>query len=63
MTLSMPRKGNSPSTHENEKIEFLLSKFMKIPSINEQCCLVDIIDECVKDYSSEPHMTNELDAF
>ena len=36
-----------------EKIEFILSKFMKGPAINDTCCFVDIIDECIKKLSSE----------
>ena len=36
-----------------EKIEFILSKFMKGPAINDTCCFVDIIDECIKELSSE----------
>lgn len=38
----------------DENIEFILSKFLKNSSIGDSCCLVDIIDECVKEYSSEP---------
>lgn len=31
-----------------EKIEFILSKFMKNLSIGDSWCLVDIINECIK---------------
>lgn len=34
-----------------EKIEFILSNFMKKSSIGDSYGLVDIIDECVKEYS------------
>ncbi|XP_058784693.1 uncharacterized protein LOC131659532 [Vicia villosa] len=37
-----------------EKIEFILSQFLKAPSIVDTCCFVDIIDECVKEIKSEP---------
>lgn len=46
----------------DETIEFLLSHFMKNSSINDLCCFVDIIDECIKELSSEPSPTEELDA-
>ncbi|XP_050897759.1 uncharacterized protein LOC127104621 [Lathyrus oleraceus] len=31
-----------------EKIEFILSQFMKAPAIDDLCYFVDIIDECLK---------------
>lgn len=36
----------------DEKIEYFLSRFMKNPPIHDSCCLVDIINECVNEYSS-----------
>lgn len=35
---------------------------MKNPSINDSLLLVDIIDECIKEYSSEPPPIDKLDA-
>ncbi|XP_058761198.1 uncharacterized protein LOC131634545 [Vicia villosa] len=29
-----------------EKVEFILSKFLKAPTIVDTCCFIDIIDEC-----------------
>ncbi|XP_050914999.1 uncharacterized protein LOC127129944 [Lathyrus oleraceus] len=29
----------------NEKVEFMLSKFLKAPSMDDSCCAIDIIDE------------------
>ncbi|XP_058746214.1 uncharacterized protein LOC131619091 [Vicia villosa] len=43
-----------------EKIEFILSQFLKAPSIVDTCCFVDIIDECVKEIKSEPHEETEI---
>ncbi|XP_050889968.1 uncharacterized protein LOC127095301 [Lathyrus oleraceus] len=34
-----------------ENIEFILSYFMKAPAINDTCCFVDIIDECLEELS------------
>lgn len=46
----------------DEKIKFLLSKFIKKPCIGYTCCLVDIIDECVREYLSEPLLSDGLKA-
>jgi hypothetical protein len=47
------KKGKITFEVGDEKIEFLLFKFMNNPSINDSCCLVDTIDGCVKGYSSK----------
>jgi hypothetical protein len=36
---------------------------MKHPSINNTACLVDIIDECIKEHVSGPTPTEEIDMF
>jgi hypothetical protein len=36
-----------------EKIEFILSKFMKTPAVEDTCYAIDIIDECVKEIEKE----------
>ncbi|XP_050875711.1 uncharacterized protein LOC127079361 [Lathyrus oleraceus] len=33
---------------EEEKVEFLLAKFQQAPAIDDSCCLLGVIDECVK---------------
>ncbi|XP_050896926.1 uncharacterized protein LOC127103735 [Lathyrus oleraceus] len=30
-----------------EKLDFILSQFLKAPTINDTCCFIDIIDECI----------------
>ena len=47
------KKGKLTFEVGDEKIEFILSQFMKSPSINDTCCFVDIIDACVKEFSTE----------
>ncbi|XP_050908775.1 uncharacterized protein LOC127122495 [Lathyrus oleraceus] len=37
-----------------EKFEFLLAKFLQAPAINDSCCFLDVIDECVKEMEKEP---------
>jgi len=34
-----------------ETVEFELANLMKSPSIKESCCMIDIIDRCVKEFS------------
>ncbi|CAJ2645242.1 unnamed protein product, partial [Trifolium pratense] len=36
-----------------EKIEFILSKFMQTPAVEDTCYAIDIIDECVKEIEKE----------
>jgi predicted DNA-binding transcriptional regulator len=36
-----------------DKIEFILSKFMKTPVVEDTCYALDIIDECVKEIEKE----------
>lgn len=37
----------------DEKIEFIMSQFMNNPSINDLCGFVDIIEECIMEFSKE----------
>lgn len=55
------KRGNLTFEVGDEKIEFILSQFLKNPSINDSWCFIDIIDECIKELSSEPPLTEELD--
>lgn len=43
-----------------KKNEFILSQFMKALAIDDTCCFVDIIDECLKDMSLEVPSAEEL---
>lgn len=40
----------------DEKTEFILSKFLKAPSMDESCCEIDIIDECIRELDKEEHI-------
>ena len=42
------------------KIKSILAKLMKIPSLMDSCCLVDLITGCVKEISSKPSPTTKL---
>ncbi|XP_050915252.1 uncharacterized protein LOC127130251 [Lathyrus oleraceus] len=33
----------------DEKVEFILSKFLKVPPIDDSCCAINIIDECIRE--------------
>lgn len=43
-----------------EKIEFILSKFLKAPAIDDTCYLMDIINECIKEIKIEPSEDTEI---
>ena len=40
----------------DEKVEFILSKFLKVPSMDDSCCVIDIIDECIRELDKEEHI-------
>ncbi|XP_050919459.1 uncharacterized protein LOC127137002 [Lathyrus oleraceus] len=42
------KKGRLTFEVGEEKVEFLLAKFLQAPAIDESCCFLDVIDECVK---------------
>lgn len=44
-----------------EKIEFILAKLMKNPSLKDSCCLIDLIDAFVQKSASKPPQTNKLE--
>lgn len=56
------RKGKLTFEVEDEKTNFILSKFMKNKSIDDSCFQVDIIDECVIEYLSYPLLTDWFEA-
>lgn len=43
-----------------EKIEFILSQFMKAPTIDNSFFFLDIIDECIKELALKTQRTKEL---
>lgn len=43
-----------------EKIEFILSQFLKAPTIKDSCCFLDIIDDCIKEMGIEPRRDVEF---
>lgn len=43
-----------------ENIEFIISKFMKGPSIDDTCCVIHVIDECVKELEMETPQVTEV---
>lgn len=48
------KKGRLTFEVGEEKVEFLLAKFMQAPTIDKSCCFLDFIDECVKEMEKEP---------
>ena len=43
-----------------EKVEFILSKFLKAHGISDTCYFIDTTDECVKEIKSEPPTNTEI---
>ncbi|XP_050896269.1 uncharacterized protein LOC127103013 [Lathyrus oleraceus] len=37
----------------DEKVEFIISKFPKAPTMDDSCCEIDIIDECITELDKE----------
>lgn len=47
------KRGNLTFEVGEEKIEFIISKFMKASDIDNTCYFVNIIDECIKEFKKE----------
>ncbi|XP_050910009.1 uncharacterized protein LOC127123872 [Lathyrus oleraceus] len=43
------KKGKLTFEVDEEKVEFILTQFLKAPAIDDTCCLLDVIDECVRE--------------
>lgn len=48
------KRGKLTFEVRKKRIEFILSKLMKNPSIRDPCCLVDVIDACVQEAYHDP---------
>ncbi|XP_050889481.1 uncharacterized protein LOC127094731 [Lathyrus oleraceus] len=48
------KKGKLTFKVGEEKIEFILAQFLQAPAIEDSCCLLDVIDECVKEMERGP---------
>lgn len=44
------KRGKMTFEVENEKVEFILSKFLQAPTMNDSCCSIGIIDECIREF-------------
>ena len=55
------KKGKLTFEVGEEKVEFILAQFLKAPAIDDSCCLLDVIDECVKEMEMQP--SEYIDAF
>ncbi|XP_050875447.1 uncharacterized protein LOC127079083 [Lathyrus oleraceus] len=48
------KKGKLTFQVREEKVEFILAQFLQAPAIEDSCCLLDVIKECVKEMEREP---------
>ena len=51
------KKGKLTFEVGEEKIEFILSKFLKAPAIDDNCYFMDMIEECIKEAEDHPDKT------
>ncbi|XP_050915113.1 uncharacterized protein LOC127130083 [Lathyrus oleraceus] len=54
------KKGSLTFEVREEKVKFLLAKFLQAPAIDDSCCLLDVIDKCVKEMEKEPFKYTEV---
>ncbi|XP_050893515.1 uncharacterized protein LOC127100404 [Lathyrus oleraceus] len=47
------KKGKLTFEVGEEKVEFILSQFLKAPAIEDSCCFLDVINECIKEMEME----------
>ncbi|XP_058783187.1 uncharacterized protein LOC131657848 [Vicia villosa] len=54
------KKGKLTFEVGEEKVEFILSQFFKAPAIDDSCCFLDVIDECVKEMEKQQNTYSEV---
>ncbi|XP_058741195.1 uncharacterized protein LOC131613553 [Vicia villosa] len=54
------KKGKLTFEVGEEKVEFILSQFFKAPAIDDSCCFLDVIDECVKEMEKQQDIHSEV---
>lgn len=54
------KKGRLTFEVREEKVEFILAQFLQAPTIEDSCCLLDVIDKCVKEIEREPSKYTEV---
>ncbi|KAI5389327.1 hypothetical protein KIW84_074826 [Lathyrus oleraceus] len=54
------KKGRLTFKVGEEKVEFLFAKFLQALVIDDSCCFLDVIDECVKEMEKEPFKYTEV---
>ncbi|XP_050876392.1 uncharacterized protein LOC127080107 [Lathyrus oleraceus] len=47
------KKGKLTFEVGEEKVKFILTHFLKASAIDDTCCLVDVIDECIREMENE----------
>jgi hypothetical protein len=47
------KKGKLTFEVGEKKVEFILMQFLKAPAIDDSCCLLDVIDECIREMENE----------
>ncbi|XP_050893362.1 uncharacterized protein LOC127099689 [Lathyrus oleraceus] len=47
------KKGKITFKAGEEKVKFILMQFLKAPTIDDTCCLLDVIEECVREMENE----------
>ncbi|XP_050875441.1 uncharacterized protein LOC127079076 [Lathyrus oleraceus] len=54
------KKGELTFEVGEEKFEFILTQFLKAPAIDDTCCLLDVIDEYIREMENEQTSYSEI---
>ncbi|XP_050878606.1 uncharacterized protein LOC127082412 [Lathyrus oleraceus] len=54
------KKGKLTFKVGEEKVEFILSHFLKAPAIEDSCCFLDVINECIREMDMERSKYTEV---
>jgi len=54
------KKGKLTFEVGEEKVKFILTQFLKAPAIDDTCCLLDVIDKCIREMDNEQASYSEI---
>ncbi|XP_050889221.1 uncharacterized protein LOC127094428 [Lathyrus oleraceus] len=54
------KKGKLTFEVGEEKVEFILTQFLRAPAIDDTCCLLDVIDKCIREMENEQTSYSEI---
>lgn len=54
------KRGKMNFEVRDQKVEFILYKFLMAPAIDDSCCATDIIDECIRELDQDQEMLTKM---